>query len=458
MDQFLANRRNPILFPETAEDFAKNVEALKLELKTLIAANPAGREFYLRTAAGVAVDLRSYLIEWKLVDLIKGEDIKAASDDLLSFAEAGGAVEAVAEARTEIVSIASSSIKKMCDMTKAGEANTVWGHDYASGLTHSLRRGARWVTSNPCKLQLFKKDFPEYYQELVAEIKRENIGAGASVMAAQMFTKVCAISARALYPIFEATNHQYGFVCMQVDPRNIKDTEAMIRQAEFWREVMKKELGGKVPNIVIKLPAVEAAVPAAEALLAKGFRLCMTLNFTVTQHLTFAKILSKGNQDEYLVLMAGQLDDQIAKELESKGVADAKLIARHGSEAVIRKSYRLLKEAGYTNLSIMTAAVRGPWHIQNSMAPVGGAPALITTLTGKINEFDANPAPIASIMDQPVEEKYLEVLKTSDVFNKAICTPEEGLLTWDNLYDYPPFVAFYNQFIEAYQEIEDDFK
>ena len=37
-------------------------------------------------------------------------------------------------------------------------------------------------------------------------------------MAAQMFTKVCAISARALYPIFEATDKQYGFVCMQVIP------------------------------------------------------------------------------------------------------------------------------------------------------------------------------------------------------------------------------------------------
>lgn len=97
-----------------------------------------------------------------------------------------------------------------------------------------------------------------------------------------------------------------------------------------------------------------------------------------------------------------------------------------------------LAEKGYKNLSIMTAAVRGPWHIQNSFAPVGGAPVLITTVTGKINQFDAEPTPFDSLMDQPVEEKYLEVLKTSDVFNKAICTPDEGLLTWENLYEYPP--------------------
>ena len=423
-----------------------------------MADNPEGKDFYLKTAVDVAVDLRSWLAEWVLVDLVKAEDITAASNDLLAFAKDFGAAEAAAEGEKEIEAIASSATKKLCDLNKEGKANTVWGHDYASGLTHSLRRGARWVTSNPCKIQLFKKDFPDYYQELIAEIKRENAGATPAVMAAQMFTKVCAISARALYPIFKATNKQYGFVCVQVDPRDIKDADAMIKQVEFWYDAMKKELGVEEPNVVFKLPAVEAALEAARILLEKNYKLCMTLNFTVTQHLRFAEILSKGKKNGYLVLMGDQLDDQIAMELEAKGVENAKDIAKHGAEAVIRKSYRLLAEKGYKNLSIMTAAVCGPWHIQNSFAPVGGAPVLITTVTGKINQFDAEPTPFDSLMDQPIEEKYLEVLKTSDVFNKAICTPDEGLLTWENLYEYPPFVAFFTQFVAAYQEIEEDFK
>lgn len=458
MDQFLTAKRNPILFPKTAADFTANVSSLKAELRALIADAPENRTFYLKTAAGIAIDLRSYLGEWVLTDLVGKDAVCSASDELLSFVRELGAENLAADAEKKIASIAASSIKKMCDMTKIGEANTVWGHDYASGLTASLRKGARWVTSNPCKIQLFKKDYPEYYQELIAEIKRENACASVSVLASQMFTKVCAVSARALYPIYEASNKQYGFVCMQVDPREIHNTDAMIRQADFWYDAMKKELGNMEPNVVFKLPAVKEALPAAETLLKRNYKLCMTLNFTVTQHLKFAEVLSKGQKPGYLVLMAGQLDDQIAKDLESKGVTDAKAIARHGSEAVIRKSYKLLAEKGYTNLSIMTAAVRGPWHIQNSMAPIGGAPALITTLTGKMDEFDANPAPIASIMNQPVNDKYLEILRTSDVFNKAFCTPEEGLLTWDNLHSYPPFTAFYTQFVAAYQEVEDDFK
>lgn len=124
-------------------------------------------------------------------------------------------------------------------------------------------------------------------------------------MASQMFTKVCAISARALAPIYEATNGQYGFVCLQVDPREIRNTQAMIDQVHFWNRAMAKELNMDKPNVVYKLPAVEASLPAVKVLLEEGYRLCMTLNFSITQHMAFAELLSKGRDQEYLVLMAG---------------------------------------------------------------------------------------------------------------------------------------------------------
>ena len=117
----------------------------------------------------------------------------------------------------------------------------------------------------------------------------------------------------------------------------------MIKQVEFWYDAMKKELGVEEPNVVFKLPAVEAALEAARILLEKNYKLCMTMNITVPQHLRFAEILSKGKKNGYLVLMGDQLDDQIAKELEAKGVENAKDIAKHGAEAVIRKSYWLKK-------------------------------------------------------------------------------------------------------------------
>jgi transaldolase len=459
MNQYSTLKRRPVLFPASAAEFQRSVFSLKEEIKALIADNPESRAYYTQAALEVAIDLQSALADWKLTKVVGDKERIAASEELLAFASAEGAESAsVDAAKAEIASIAHSSMKKMCDLYREGQINTVWGHDYASGLDHSLRRGARWVTSNPCKIQAFKKDFPAYYASLLKEIKRENPGAAPSVLAAQVFTKVCAISARALQPIYEETNREYGFVCMQVDPREIRNTQAMIDQVHFWHRAMAKELNMDEPNVVFKLPAVEAALPAVKVLLEENYKLCMTLNFSITQHMAFAELLSKGANSEYLVLMAGQLDDKIADELAGLGYKDAKVIARHGSEAVMRKSYRMLAEKGYKNLSIMSAAVRGPWHIQNSMAPVDGATFLITTVTGKVEEFDANPTPIASVIDQPTEERYLEALRKSKVFQQAYSDPKEGLLPWEALFSFPPFVGFYNNFTAAYQEIEDDFR
>lgn len=459
MSQYSTLKRSLILFPKTADEFSNQVFALKEEIRALIADHPAGKADYVQAALEVAIDLQSALADWTLTKIIDDKTRIAASEGLMSFAEAEGAdASAVEAAKKEVDSIAHSSIRKMCDLYREGQINTVWGHDYASGLDHSLRRGARWVTSNPCKIQSFKKDFPEYYAALVQEIKRENPGAKPAVLAAQMFTKICAISARALKPIFEATNKEYGFVCMQVDPREIRNTQAMIDQVHFWYKAMANELNMEEPNVVFKLPAVEAALPAVRVLLEENYKLCLTLNFSITQHMAFAELLSKGKKSEYLVLMAGQLDDKIADELSAMGYQDAKIIARHGSEAVMRKSYRLLAEKGCKNISIMSAAVRGPWHIQNSLAPADGATFLITTVTGKIEEFDANPTPLTSVIDQPTEKKYMDILEKSKVFRQAFCDPEEGLLSWEGLFSFPPFVGFFNNFTAAYQEIEDDFR
>ena len=46
---------------------------------------------------------------------------------------------------------------------------------------------------------------------------------------------------------------------MQVDSRDIKDTDAMIKQVEFWYDAIKNELGVEEPNVVLKIPAVDAA-------------------------------------------------------------------------------------------------------------------------------------------------------------------------------------------------------
>ncbi|MGI6160514.1 MAG: transaldolase family protein [Christensenellales bacterium] len=464
VEEILFEKRKDVLFPLEGGLFAKNCDKARKELAELIASDKENKEVYVKTAAELAVDLKSYLPEWKLRGFIEdgtlaASDIDKEAEAFFEFASASGGDKYVEEAKKEIEAINNSSIKKMCEMQLENKLNTVWGHDYASGLTHSLRRGARWVTSNPAKITGYKADFPDRFEAIVSEIKQENPGVSLDDAVSLVFTKICAISARELRPIFEATNGEYGFVCMQTNPHNIapeNSSDAMINQVEFWYESMKKELGVDTPNVVFKLPAAESGVRATEVLADRGYRLCITLNFTVTQHEIFAELISKGKKNGYVVLMGGLLDDKVAADLKELGIENAVEYGRYAAQAVIRKSYAMLKAKGYDDkASIMTAAVRGPWAIANSLAPAGGAPILVTTVTGKINEFDAAPLPLQSAIDQPLPEDIMDILNKSKVFRQAYATKDEGLLGWDDLYEYPPFVAFYDQFRDAYTKVEE---
>lgn len=463
MIDILTEQRNRILFPAKAEDFLHACIQVRDELRS--AANKGGTQAAAEAAGELAADLRSFLIEWKLRGYVNAGEISAAaidaeSDAFLALARELGGDAAADAALREIESVARSSMKQLAHSYAEGKLNSYWGHDYASGIAPSLRRGACFSTNNPCKNTLFKKDYPELYQEMLAEIAREAPDASLEDKVSLLFVKICARHARALLPIFECTNEKYGFMCVQVNPFNIPNEDSaqkIIEQVEFWQEAFKKELGVERPNIVYKIPAVEKGVEAAKYLSNKGYRLCVTLNFTVSQHEIFAQIISKAKVPGYVVLMGGLLDDKVAADLKALGIENATEIGRHAAQAVIRKSYANLRAKGYDQYaSIMTAAVRGPWAISNTLAPVGGAPSCITTLTAKINEFDDAAPQLVPTMDEPIDPQIMNELMKSKVFRQAYATPEEQAWDWDSLFSFPPFMAFYDQFREAYAELTED--
>lgn len=108
-----------------------------------MADNPEGKDFYLKTAVDVAVDLRSWLAEWVLVDLVKAEDITAASNDLLAFAKDFGAAEAAVEGEKEIEAIASSATKKLRHQRK-NPVSHFQGNQQAVRLCVRAGRSARY--------------------------------------------------------------------------------------------------------------------------------------------------------------------------------------------------------------------------------------------------------------------------------------------------------------------------
>ncbi|MDD4867442.1 MAG: transaldolase, partial [Mycobacterium sp.] len=79
-------------------------------------------------------------------------------------------------------------------------------------------------------------------------------------------------------PIWEASDGVDGRVSIEVDPRLSHDTDKTIAQAvELWKIVGR-------PNLLIKIPATKAGLPAITAALAEGISVNVTLIFSVERH------------------------------------------------------------------------------------------------------------------------------------------------------------------------------
>ena len=78
-----------------------------------------------------------------------------------------------------------------------------------------------------------------------------------------------------LAPVFERTGGDDGFVSIEVAPKLANDTPATIREARrLWSTVNR-------PNLMVKIPATAAGVPAIEQSIADGLNINVTLIFSL---------------------------------------------------------------------------------------------------------------------------------------------------------------------------------
>ncbi|NED68089.1 transaldolase, partial [Streptomyces sp. SID10244] len=77
-----------------------------------------------------------------------------------------------------------------------------------------------------------------------------------------------------LHPVYEQSDGVDGRVSIEVDPRLAHDTDATVAQAiELWKIVDR-------PNLLIKIPATKAGLPAITRTLAEGISVNVTLIFS----------------------------------------------------------------------------------------------------------------------------------------------------------------------------------
>src|SRR6202790_2267380 len=149
---------------------------------------------------------------------------------------------------------------------------------------------------------------------------------------------------------YELSGGVDGRVSIEVDPRLAHETDKTIAQAvELWKIVDR-------PNLLIKIPATKAGLPAITAVLAEGISVNVTLIFSVERHrevmdaylegLEAAKAAGHDLSKIHSVasFFVSRVDTEIDKRLEKIGSDDAKALAGQAGVANARLAYAAYQE------------------------------------------------------------------------------------------------------------------
>ncbi|QDL12055.1 transaldolase [Brasilonema octagenarum UFV-E1] len=131
--------------------------------------------------------------------------------------------------------------------------------------------GLRGVTSNPSIFEKAIAGSTDYDSALTTSEQSQD----KNVMSLYESFAIADIQATAdiLRPIYEQTNRRDGYVSLEVSPYLANDTQQTISEARrLWQEVDR-------PNLMIKVPATPAGIPAIEQLISEGINVNVTLLF-----------------------------------------------------------------------------------------------------------------------------------------------------------------------------------
>ena len=145
----------------------------------------------------------------------------------------------------------------------------------------------RGITSNPA---IFDKAITSTheYDDLLQEALRQNPQASSRELFFALAIEDIREGADILRPVYEATGEVDGMISLEVSPDLAHDAEATIREAHDLHERLDR------PNVMIKVPATQACLPAIEQLIADGMNINVTLLFSLERYQAVAEAYIRG--------------------------------------------------------------------------------------------------------------------------------------------------------------------
>jgi transaldolase len=199
------------------------------------------------------------------------------------------------------------------------------------------------ITSNPTIFAKALSDADDY-NEQVRECAARQLSVDETVRLVTTYDVRWACDV--MKPAYDATNGQDGRVSIEVDPRLAHQTDATLAEAKsLWWMVDR-------PNVMIKIPATEAALPAITAATADGICVNITLIFSLDRYRTVMEAYAtgleqaKGNGHDLgsirsvASFFVSRVDTEVDKRLDKIGTPEAGELKAKAAIANARLAYQ----------------------------------------------------------------------------------------------------------------------
>ena len=326
-------------------------------------------------------------------------------------------------------------------------ATCLWNDSASEAeLTYAIDNGGVGATCNPViALTVVRQEFSRW-QARLAQLVEENPTATEDEVGWLLVEEVSKSAARLLVPIFEQAKGRNGRLSVQTDPRYYRDTGAILAQAAHFNEL--------ADNMIVKIPATAAGMPAIEEATYAGISINATVSFTLSQALLVAEAVERGlrrreaegkdilSMGPVCTLMVGRLDDWLKVVADKEGILTDPGHLEWAGVAVFKKAYRIFTERGYRT-RLLSAAFRNHFHWSEL---IGGDVVISPPHSWQVR-INASDIPVEPRIDRPVEVAIVNDLsRRFPEFRKAY---EEGALSPGDIDSYGPTRRTLRQFIHA---------
>jgi transaldolase len=318
-------------------------------------------------------------------------------------------------------------------------------------LAYALEHGAVGATCNPViALTVLKQD--PGVKERICALMDERPAAGEEEIAWQLVREISVKGAALLKPVFDRELGKNGRLSIQTDPRLFRDTQAIIEQAVEFSEL--------APNMIVKIPATRAGIPAIEEATYRGISINATVCFSLPQSIAVAEAVERGlsrreregkeiaSMGPVCTIMVGRLDDWLKVLIDRENIAIDPGYLEWAGIAVFKRTYQIFRERDY-RLRLLSAAFRNHMHWSEL---IGGEVVISPPHSWQIR-FNASDVEVRSRIEDPVDPRMVrELSKKFPDFRRAYA--EDGLRI-DEFDFFPPTRRTLRQFIAACHDLDE---